>query len=86
VKTENEANDLKKQLKAGEKFHRLAKRFSQCPSRDQGGDLGFFERGMMDQAFEDAAFKAPLNSVTGPVKTAFGYHLIMVTEVKEEGA
>jgi parvulin-like peptidyl-prolyl isomerase len=41
---------------------------------------------MMDQAFEDAAFKAPLNSVTGPVKTAFGYHLIMVTEVKEEGA
>ncbi len=85
VKTEAEANDLKKQIKAGEKFHRLAKRFSQCPSKDDGGSLGFFERGVMDPAFEEAAFKAPVNTVAGPVKTSFGFHLIMVTEVKEEG-
>lgn len=86
VKTEAEANDLKKQLKGGEKFHRLAKRYSTCPSKEDGGDLGFFERGVMDGAFEEAAFKAPVNTVAGPVKSAFGFHLILVTEVQEEGA
>ncbi len=86
VKTEAEANDLKKQIKAGEKFPRLAKRFSQCPSKEDGGDLGFFERGVMDPGFEEAAFKAPVNTVAGPVKSAFGFHLILVTEVKEDAA
>jgi peptidyl-prolyl cis-trans isomerase C len=84
VKTEAEANELKKQIKAGEKFHRVAKRYSTCPSKDQGGDLGFFERGAMVPEFEEAAFKAPINTVAGPVKTQFGFHLIMVTEVQED--
>ncbi len=83
VNTEKEANDLKKKLAEGEKFPRMAKRFSTCPSSEDGGDLGFFEKGMMAQEFEDAAWKAPLNKVVGPVKTEFGYHLIMVTEKKE---
>lgn len=83
VLTEKEAQDLKKKIAEGEKFARVAKRFSTCPSSDEGGDLGFFSKGMMAQEFEDAAFKAPLNKVVGPVKTEFGYHLIMVTEQKD---
>lgn len=83
VQTENEALDLKKKIKEGEKFAKLAKRFSKCPSGADGGDLGFFGRGMMVPEFEEAAFKAPVNTVAGPVKTPFGFHLIQVTEVKE---
>ncbi len=83
VPSEAVANDLKKKLKEGEKFPRLAKRFSTCPSKDDGGDLGFFERGVMAPEFEEAAFKAKPGTVAGPVKTQFGYHLIYVTETKE---
>lgn len=83
VPTEAIANDLKKKLKEGEKFPRLAKRFSTCQSKERGGDLGFFEKGMMDPAFEEAAFKAKPGTVAGPVKTEFGYHLIMVSETKD---
>jgi len=83
VNTEKEANEVKKKIAEGEKFPRMAKRFSTCPSKDDGGDLGFFGPGMMAQPFEEAAFKAPLNKVVGPVKTEFGYHLIMVTEKKD---
>lgn len=83
VPTEKQAQDIKKKLQEGEKFPRMAKRFSTCPSKEQGGDLGVFGRGVMDEAFEKAAFDAPLNKVVGPVKTQFGYHLIMVTEKKD---
>ena len=83
VATEKEAFELKKKIKEGEKFAKVAKRHSTCPSSDEGGDLGFFERGMMAPEFEEAAFKAPVNTVAGPVKTEFGYHLIQVTERKE---
>lgn len=84
VKSEKEALDLKKKLKEGEKFAKLAKRFSTCDSKDDGGDLGFFGRGKMAEAFEAAAFKAQPNTIAGPVKTEFGWHLIQVTERREE--
>lgn len=83
VPTEAQANELKKKIAEGDKFHKVAKRFSTCPSKEDGGDLGFFGEGMMAEEFEKAAFKAPLNKVTGPVKTEFGWHLIMVTEKRE---
>jgi peptidyl-prolyl cis-trans isomerase C len=83
VPNEKQAQELKQKIAQGEKFNRMAKRFSTCPSKEDGGDLGFFSKGMMAQEFEDAAFKAPLNKVVGPVKTEFGYHLIMVTEHKD---
>lgn len=80
VKGEAEAKKLLYDLGAGADFAKLAKKHSLCPSADQGGDLGFFGRGQMVKAFEDAAFGAQVGVPVGPVKTEFGYHLILVTE------
>ncbi len=82
VATEQQAKDLIKKIAEGEKFARAAKRFSSCPSKEQGGDLGFFSKGMMVPEFETAAFNAKVGEVVGPVRTQFGFHLIMVTETR----
>ena len=76
VKTKPEAEELKKQLANGAKFADLARKHSLCPSGKQGGDLGEFRRGEMVPAFDKVVFGQPTLAVHGPVKTAFGYHLI----------
>jgi peptidyl-prolyl cis-trans isomerase C len=76
VKTEKEAFELKEMLAKGADFVKLAKKFSICPSKKKGGDLGEFRRGQMVKAFEDVVFKKELLKVHGPIKTKFGYHLI----------
>lgn len=69
--------------KKGESFEALAQEYSEDPgSKINGGDLGFFSRGQMVKEFEDAAFSTELNTVSNPVRTAFGYHLIKVTNKK----
>lgn len=65
-------------------FEDAAIKYSTCPSKEQGGNLGSFGRGMMVPEFEDAAFKLEINVVSDPVQTQFGYHLIKV-EDKNEG-
>lgn len=82
VKTESEAKQLMKQLADGDDFAKLAKLYSQCPSGESGGDLGYFGKGQMVKPFEDAAFKAKAGDVVGPVKTQFGWHVIKVTDTK----
>ena len=82
VKTEAEAKAVLGNLKAGDDFATVAKKFSTCPSGKKGGDLGWFGKGMMVKEFEDAAFKAKVGEIVGPVRTKFGYHLIKVTETK----
>lgn len=82
VKTENEANEILSKIKAGDKFEEVAKKFSQCPSGKNGGDLGWFGKGMMVKEFEDASFKGKEGDVVGPVKTQFGYHIIKITGTK----
>ena len=83
---EKKINELKAQLDAtpadqlAAKFAELAAANSACPSSQKGGDLGTFQRGQMVKEFDEAAFTLPLNTVSAPVKTQFGYHLIMVTE------
>lgn len=82
VKTESEAKQILQKIAAGDDFAKLAKMFSQCPSGNQGGDLGYFGKGQMVKPFEDACFKAKAGDVVGPVKTQFGWHVIKVTDVK----
>lgn len=64
-------------------FASLAKENSQDGSAATGGDLGFFERGVMVAPFENAAFSTAVGSISDIVETQYGYHLILVTEKKE---
>lgn len=82
VKDEKTAKKLKGEIDAGADFAKAAKMHSECPSGESGGDLGFFGRGQMVREFEDAAFSLPVGVVSAPVKTEFGYHLIVVTAKK----
>jgi|TARA_B110000902_G_C13854681_1_gene416593 peptidyl-prolyl cis-trans isomerase C len=76
VKTDKQANEIKAQLDNGADFAKLARKFSLCPSKKKGGDLGEFRPGQMVKAFDNVVFKKPILTVHGPVKTKFGYHLI----------
>ncbi|MFO7705815.1 MAG: peptidylprolyl isomerase [Halopseudomonas sp.] len=78
VKTETEAAQLKKRLAAGEAFDLLAKKYSTCPSKKRGGDLGEIKPGQMVRAIDQIIFKKPLKQIHGPVKTPFGYHLVQI--------
>lgn len=63
-------------------FEEAANKYSSCPSKEQGGNLGEFGRGMMVPEFENAAFELEIGVVSEPVKTQFGYHLIKVESKK----
>ena len=69
-------------LKEGKSFAEMARKYSDCPSRKNGGDLGWFGKGQMVSEFEKAAFEAEKGSVVGPVKTQFGYHVIKIIDKK----
>lgn len=77
IKTAAEAEQLKARLAKGEDFDTLARRHSTCPSRKRGGDLGEIRPGQMVKAFENAVFRKPVNQVQGPLKTQFGWHLVL---------
>lgn len=79
VKTESEAQRLMKRISEGEDFAAVARRFSSCPSKKNGGDLGWFGKGQMVPEFEKIAFEEEVGKVVGPVKTQFGFHIIKVT-------
>jgi peptidyl-prolyl cis-trans isomerase C len=79
VKTEEDAQRIMKRLADGEDFAAVAKRFSSCPSRKNGGDLGWFGKGQMVPEFENIAFSEEVGKVVGPVKTQFGFHIIKIT-------
>ena len=79
VDTKEECLQLKDRVDAGEDFAEVARAHSNCPSKAQGGDLGQFGPGMMVKEFDAVVFSADINTVQGPVKTQFGYHLLQVT-------
>ena len=84
----NKAKDIIKKLKEGASFDELAKEYSQDASNaEKGGDLGFFNKGEMVSEFEDAAFALKVGKyTTTPVKTKYGYHIILKTDEKEKAS
>ena len=83
VEEEDLAEKIAEEIRAGKEFSEAAKEYSTCPSKEKGGDLGYFERGKMVPEFEKAAFEGAAGELLGPVKTQFGYHLILVEDKKE---
>ena len=79
VDSEVECLRLKERINAGEDFSEVAQAHSSCPSKAQGGDLGEFGPGMMVKEFDEVVFSAEVNTLQGPIKTQFGYHLLEVT-------
>ncbi|HTM53568.1 MAG TPA: peptidylprolyl isomerase [Pirellulales bacterium] len=78
------AEQIRQEIESGKiSFEEAAKKYSAGPSRDQGGDLGFFPRyGVMNDEFGRAAFALKEGEISKPVPSGFGVHLIRVTEVK----
>lgn len=75
------AEDILARIRKGEEFAALAKAESDDPgSAKQGGDLGFFGKGVMDPAFEAAAFALKKGEVSEPVRSSFGFHIIKLED------
>ena len=78
-----ELEAVRERIVNGGDFAALAKEYSDCPSKQRGGDLGLFERGRMLKEFEDAAFGLTPGEISPVVESQFGYHVIKVTEHNE---
>ncbi len=74
------AESVLKQAKEGKDFAGLAKKYSEGPTKEKGGDLGWFSRGQMVKSFEEAAFNLEKGQVSDLIKTRFGYHIIKVED------
>ena len=83
VETKEEAEKIREEILGGNKFEDLAAMVSMCPSGANGGDLGYFGKGMMVKPFEDACFSMKVGDLSEPVETQFGWHLIELTDIQE---
>lgn len=79
VDSENRCVELKQQIEGGADFAAVASEHSTCPSGRSGGDLGSFRQGAMVPEFDEVVFRDELNTVHGPIKTQFGFHLLEIT-------
>ncbi len=82
VDSKEQAEELKKEIEGGTTFEEAAKNNSKCPSKAEGGDLGWFQEGMMVKPFEEACLQMNEGQLSDPVQTQFGYHLIKLTGKK----
>ena len=84
VKEEDEALQIIENLKIKSEFSKLAKSYSIGPSKKNGGNLGWFRSGQMVKEFEEAVLKLKKGEITQkPVKTKFGYHIIMLNDIRD---
>ena len=86
VSTEAEAQSILTEINAGLDFKEAASKYSSCPSKADGGNLGEFTRGRMVPEFDQAVFAMKAGEIAGPVKTQFGYHLIKLEHLSGEAA
>lgn len=84
IDSEEKAGDILEEIKGGLSFEDAAVKYSSCPSKDQGGSLGEFGRGQMVPEFETAAFSMEVDTISEPVKSEFGYHIIKLISKNEE--
>src|SRR5262249_59737337 len=77
------AQEIAQRAKTGADFAALAHQLSDGPSAAQGGDLGYFRKGVMVPEFERVAFSLPVGAVSDPVRTPFGFHVIKVEDRRE---
>lgn len=80
VNSEADARAALQEIQRGASFEDVARRRSQDPAARQGGDLGFFKRGVMMADFEKAAFTLPVGGISEPIRTKFGWHVLKVEE------
>ena len=81
VDSEEKANEILAKINAGEiSFEEAAEKNSSCPSSEKGGNLGEFSRGQMVPEFDEACFTMEKGEIRGPIKTQFGYHLILLND------
>ena len=78
IKDQAKAEAILERLKKGEDFNKLAKKFSTCHSKNNGGDLGEIRKGQLVKPVENVIFKKALKIFHGPVKSQFGFHIIQV--------
>ena len=81
-KARKRIEDIERRVQKGEDFSALAREFSECPSSERGGDLGYFGRGQLVKPFEDAAYALNQGEVSPVVETSYGYHVIKVFDRK----
>jgi peptidyl-prolyl cis-trans isomerase D len=77
-----QAMKIYEMAKTGKDFSDLAKQYSEGPSKDQGGDLGWFTRDRMVKPFSDKAFAMAQDEISEPVRTSFGWHIIKVDQIE----
>ncbi len=84
VDSEEKAKDIIREINDEISFEEAADKYSSCPSKAQGGNLGEFTKGQMVPEFEEAAFNMEVDTISEPVKTQFGYHIIKLVSKNKE--
>jgi len=84
LESEEEAQDILEQLKAGGDFSEIAKEKSTGPSAAQGGDLGYLIKGTIITEIEEVVFALEVEELSEVIKTDFGFHILKITEKKPE--